>query len=194
MAAIADAYLGYLDKMRDLHLGIAGDYLVMAATLVHLKSISLLPRPPTSRSAEEEQEDPRESLVRRLVDYQRFKEASLALDARPHLGRDTFAREPVDLGDRPRPFAAGISAFALLDLYHDVLRRPKAQEVVHTVGGEGYVSRQDRGIRNAGAACFECGAAARDDAGADRGARSLRRRRGLGDDRRWDEVAGDLPW
>jgi segregation and condensation protein A len=138
MSSIADAYLGYLDRMRELHLGIAGDYLVMAATLVHLKSISLLPRPPTSTSAEEDDEDPRESLVRRLIDYQRFKEASQELEERPQLGRDTFVREPLDLGDRPRPVSAGISAFALLDLYHDILRRPKTPEVVHTVGGEGY--------------------------------------------------------
>lgn len=135
MARIADAYLQYLDRMRELHLGIAGDYLVMAATLVHLKSMSLLPRPPTSTSAEEEPEDPRESLVRKLVDYQRFKEAAEELDRFPQIGRDVFVREAMEAGERP--LAAGISAFALLDLYHELLRRPKGQPAVHTVGGEG---------------------------------------------------------
>lgn len=121
VARIADSYLAYLERMRELNLSVAGDYLVMAASLVHLKSLELLPRLPT---ALEEEEDPREALARRLEDYQRYKEASEALELRPLLGRDVFARPPLDPSDAGEgPVDAGIDAFGLLDLYFELLNR-----------------------------------------------------------------------
>lgn len=121
VARIADSYLAYLERMRELNLSIAGDYLVMAASLVHLKSLELMPRLPT---ALEEEEDPREALARRLEDYQRYKEASEALELRPLVGRDVFVRPPIDPADQPEgPVEAGIDAFGLLDLYFEILHR-----------------------------------------------------------------------
>lgn len=139
MARIADAYLAYLDRMRELHLGVAADYLVMAATLCHLKSLELLPRPPTPRTESgEPEEDPREALVRRLVDYERFKHAAEALDDRPIVGRDVFVRDPdTSVDDRPRPWVPGIDAFGLLDLYHALLLRQDRGEAVYEIGGSG---------------------------------------------------------
>ncbi len=79
IAELTDQYLAYLDRMRALDLEIAGEYLVMAATLVHLKSRMLLPRE-TSLEAPEE-EDPRAALVQQLLEYQRYKQAAENLQA-----------------------------------------------------------------------------------------------------------------
>lgn len=138
IAPIADAYVAYLGQMQDLQLGVAADYLVLAATLCHLKSLEILPRPPTATVVAEDAVDPRAALVRRLVDYQRFREAAEALDARPWLGRDVFAREPADIGDAPRPVAAGVDAFGLLDLYFGLLRRSREPDLVHEVHGDAF--------------------------------------------------------
>ena len=132
VAAITDSYLEYLDHLREIQLDLAGDYLVMAATLCHLKSLEILPRPPTL--LEEEEEDPREELTRRLLEYQRFQEAAERLQARPWLDRDTFAREPVPPDPSARPVVSPVDAFGLLELYYDLLRsrpeEPKEYEII----------------------------------------------------------------
>lgn len=95
MALITEQYLQYLALMRSLNLDLASDYLVMAATLVYIKSRMLLPQPLHPADGEELQEpgeDPRAELVRRLLEYQRYKEAAQGLVSRPVLGRDVFAR------------------------------------------------------------------------------------------------------
>ena len=79
MAHVADAYFAYLEQMRELNLSLASDYLVMAATLTHLKSLEILPRLPTLIE-EEDQEDPRETLAKQLLEYERFKLAAESLD------------------------------------------------------------------------------------------------------------------
>ena len=136
IARIADAYLGYLDRMRELHLGVAAEYLVLAATLCHLKSLELLPRPPTDTTGDEEPEDPREALVRRLVDHQRFREAADALEQRPVLGRDSFARDPEEIPGSSRPLRSNLDAFGLLDLYHDLLRRKEQGPPTYDLKGD----------------------------------------------------------
>jgi segregation and condensation protein A len=91
IALITEQYLEYLDMMRSLNLDLAGEYLVLAATLVHIKSRLLLP-PLEDEEGGEEGQDPRAELVRQLLEYQAFKEAALNLDARPLLDRDVFSR------------------------------------------------------------------------------------------------------
>jgi segregation and condensation protein A len=137
VAKVADAYLATLDRMRELHLGVAGDYLVMAATLVHLKSLELLPRLPTPVEEEDEGVDPREALARRLEAYQRYREAAEQLDALPRLDRDLFARAPEPVQDEHRPLIPGVDAFGLLDVYYELLKRQATEPVVHEVGGSG---------------------------------------------------------
>ena len=88
VADIASQYLEYLELMDDLNLDIAGEYLVMAATLAWIKSRMLLPVDP--REGEDEVGDPRAELVARLLDYQRFKEVAGELGDRHLLGRDVF--------------------------------------------------------------------------------------------------------
>src|SRR5213075_2839374 len=77
IALVTKQYLHYLDVMQELNLDIAGEFLVMAATLIHIKSRMLLPRPDPTQ--EDPAEDPREALVRRLIEHQRFKEAAESL-------------------------------------------------------------------------------------------------------------------
>lgn len=91
---VTEKYLEYLDLMRSLNLDIAGEYLLMAATLAHIKSRELLPTPdPTDDAGDEEEEtDPRQDLIRRLLEYQKYKEAGANLGQRPLVGRNVWPR------------------------------------------------------------------------------------------------------
>lgn len=94
MSLITAQYLEYLSLMRSMNLDVASEYLVMAATLVHIKSQMILPTPSATGEGEEseEVEDPRAELVRRLLEYERYKEAAEQLGGRELLERDVFSR------------------------------------------------------------------------------------------------------
>ena len=100
IAFITEKYLSYLDMMQALSLDVAGEYLLMAATLAHIKSRELLPHEPGRREEEEGEEgeedeeeiDPREDLIRRLLEYQKYKEAAANLGHRPVMGRNVWGR------------------------------------------------------------------------------------------------------
>jgi segregation and condensation protein A len=98
IAEITRQYTRYIELMQDLQLELAGEYLLMAATLAEIKSRMLLPRPHGAVVSGEE--DPRAELVRRLQEYERFKRAALRLDALPRLERDVW-QTSADLRDRP---------------------------------------------------------------------------------------------
>jgi len=87
IAEITRQYLQYIDLMTELQLELAGEYLLMAATLAEIKSRMLLPRP---QGDGQEEEDPRAELVRRLQEYERFKQAALDIETLPRVDRDTF--------------------------------------------------------------------------------------------------------
>jgi segregation and condensation protein A len=87
---ITQQYMRYVEIMQSVHLELAGEYLVMAAMLAEIKSRILLPRPV---ELEDEEEDPRAELLRRLQDYERFKKAAEDLDEYPRMGRDTLEVE-----------------------------------------------------------------------------------------------------
>ena len=89
LAEITRQYMEYIELMQELQLELAGEYLVMAATLAEIKSRLLLPRP---RPAEEGEEDPRAELVRRLQEYERFKLAALGLDGLTRMERDVLKK------------------------------------------------------------------------------------------------------
>ena len=72
IAPITRSYMEYLELMQELNLDVAGDFMVMAATLIHIKSKMLVPVDPTEAQGEEDQEDPREALVQRLLEFQRY--------------------------------------------------------------------------------------------------------------------------
>jgi segregation and condensation protein A len=88
IAEITRQYLKYIDLMHELQLELAGEYLLMAATLAEIKSRMLLPRPQGDGTAEED--DPRAELVRRLQEYERFKQAAMDIEVLPRVDRDTF--------------------------------------------------------------------------------------------------------
>lgn len=138
IASICDAYLDYLDRLKQLRLEVAADYLVMAATLVHLKSLSLLPRPPTPTSEDgEPEEDPTEALARQLEAYQKIRERAEALESRDWVGRDVFVRESTDVDPSDRPMVSPVDAFGLLDLYWDLLTKHAAGPPTHTLPDDG---------------------------------------------------------
>jgi segregation and condensation protein A len=88
MAPLTRQYLEYVEAMRATNLELAAEYLVMAATLMDIKSRLLLPRPPAAAA---EEEDPRAELVRRLLEYERIKQAAQQLEGMPQVGRDVLA-------------------------------------------------------------------------------------------------------
>ena len=94
---ITEKYLEYLDLMSSLNLDVAGEYLLMAATLAHIKSRQLLPSAPSGEPGELDEEgyaegDPREELIRRLLEYQKYREAADSLGGRPVMGRNVWTR------------------------------------------------------------------------------------------------------
>src|SRR5467141_2343178 len=82
IAIITAQYLDTIQLMQELDLDVAGEYLVMAATLIHIKSKMLLPRPETAAGVEGEEEDPRDALVQRLLEHRKFKAAGALLHER----------------------------------------------------------------------------------------------------------------
>lgn len=123
IATITEQYLATLDLMQTLNLDLAGEFLVMAATLIHIKSRMLLPPGDDEPDDEEEGGDPREALIRRLLEYQRFKEAANELQQRDVLARDVFARAA---GPAETPVPAGfreLSVFELLTALRRVMDR-----------------------------------------------------------------------
>ena len=131
IALITDQYLEYLKLMKVLNLDIAGEYLLMAATLLHIKSKLLLPS--SSEQEEEEGEDPRAELVRRLLEYQKYKKAAIELERRPLLDRDVFIRLiSVDAEEPAEEERVEVSLFELLEAFRQVLDRVKA-ETFHEV-------------------------------------------------------------
>ncbi len=131
VATITDQYLAYLDLLHQLDLDVAGEYLVMAATLLHLKSRLLLPG--DDMTEEEEGEDPRAELVRQLLEYQRFKEVADLLNRQDLLDRDVFARAPLlDESDNEADVVYDVSLGDLLDALQEVFKRA-APEVIHQV-------------------------------------------------------------
>ena len=97
IAEISRQYVQYIELMNEIHFELAGEYLVMAATLAEIKSRMLLPR---SADGEEDEEDPRAELVRRLQEYERFKKAAGDIDALERLERDVL-QASAEVGERP---------------------------------------------------------------------------------------------
>src|SRR5882757_3936324 len=123
---VASKYVEYITLMEELNIDVASEYLVMAATLTHIKSKMLLPVVPSDQEDEADVElDPRAELVRRLLEYQKYKYAAEQLSGNPVLGRDVFLRGlPAPSVEGAAPLA-GLSLFKLLDAFQGVLSRAK---------------------------------------------------------------------
>lgn len=121
-SVITEQYLEYLNLMQELNLDIAGEYLVMAATLLLIKSFALLPHPELADA--EEAEELKRDLVERLLEYQRYREAAAKLGERPLLGRDVFAapRQPIPPEEEAAP-PYTVTVFDLVQAMAGVLKR-----------------------------------------------------------------------
>jgi segregation and condensation protein A len=120
IASITRHYLGCLDQIQQLDLQVGGEWLEMAATLVYIKSRTLLPVDPDPD--EEEGPDPREELVRRLIEHQLFQWAAHQLDQRPQLRRDFFLAAPRGQQEREELGPPPLKQASLIDLM-DALKR-----------------------------------------------------------------------
>src|SRR5438876_8995603 len=126
IARITDEYLRYLNLMQELDLAVAGDFLVMAAQLIEMKSRMLLPRDPLTE--EEELIDPRTELVDRLLEHQKFKAAAEVLWSRATVERAVFTRAELET-DKTNPEVA-VGLFDLLTVFQEILARHKEEVVM----------------------------------------------------------------
>lgn len=128
IAEVTKQYVQYIELMNEMQLELAGEYLVMAAMLAEIKSRMLLPRPETE---EEDEDDPRAELVRRLQEYERFKQAAQDISDLPRLERDVFVAH----ADAPeRKIVEKLPDVTLKELllaFHDVLRRAEMFSNLH---------------------------------------------------------------
>ncbi|HET9371439.1 MAG TPA: segregation/condensation protein A, partial [Vicinamibacterales bacterium] len=133
IALVTQQYLDYLDLMQELNLEVVGEFLVMAATLIHIKSRMLLPRPETAAGTELEEEDPRDALVRRLLEHERFKAAAELLHERETLRGAQWtlpdARVEALAGEDYEP-ELEVDLFSLLSAFKVVLERARERPPV----------------------------------------------------------------
>jgi segregation and condensation protein A len=133
IAMITQQYLATIDLMKELNLDVAGEFLVMAATLIHIKSKMLLPRPETAAGVEGEVDDPRDALVRRLIEHQKFKAAAELLHERGQLRAAQWLRPDERVaeiaGDEYEP-ELEVDLFSLLTAFQAVVERAKLRPKV----------------------------------------------------------------
>ncbi len=139
VADITRQYMGYVELMRAANLDLAAEYLVMAALLGEIKSRMLLPKPKTD---DEDEEDPRAALVRRLQEYERFSQAANRLDDRPRLERDIFASSVVFDDPNPPEVKAEVGLEQLVKAYQSVMDRMAANK--HMLVSRDMLSMRER--------------------------------------------------
>jgi len=127
ISLITSQYLEYIEIMKELNLEIAGDFLVMAATLIQIKSRMLLP--PDEEAPSEEQDDPRRELVQRLLEYQRYKEAALDFRTKEDEWLKIFHREPLSDEEEGELYLYDLSLFDLLDAFRNILDKAPSEMV-----------------------------------------------------------------
>lgn len=138
VAEITRQYMGYVELMHSVRLELAAEYLVMAAMLAEIKSRMLLPR---SAEAEAEEDDPRAELIRRLLEYERYKAAAEGIDTLPRVGRDLIVPRVEAPEARARKLLPEVSLQELLVSMAEVLRRADMFES-HQVSREALSTRE----------------------------------------------------
>ena len=132
VSLITQQYLDYVNLMQELNLDVAGEFLVMAATLIHIKSRMLLPRPDPAQ--EDPEEDPREALVRRLLEHQKFKAAAELLHERETVRSAQWMRPDervADVAGEPEEPEIEVDLFSLMSAFRQVLERAKQRPTMH---------------------------------------------------------------
>lgn len=136
IAEITRQYLEILEILEELNLNLAGDFLVMAATLIHIKSKMLLPPPHEDGTEDEETEDPRAQLVARLLEYERYKEAAQQLHQQEELRSATWVRPETAVSSLASPNGEGestealveVDLFELITAFREVLERVRQRQ------------------------------------------------------------------
>jgi segregation and condensation protein A len=131
IAKITRQYLDYLRLMEELNIDVAGEFVLMAATLIYIKSRMLLPPDPTA-PAEEQEEDPRAELVQRLLEHEQFKNAAEMLKSKRTVEEATWSRPGIDefteAEDEP---GLAVSVFDLISIFREILERAKNRPQIH---------------------------------------------------------------
>ncbi len=133
ISLVTKQYLEYLDLLQELNLDVASEFLVMAATLIHIKSKMLLPRPETAAGDPGEEEDPRDALVRRLLEHEQFKAAAGMLHEKETLRSAQWGRPDARIeelaGDDYEP-EIEVDLFSLLSAFKQVLERARERPAI----------------------------------------------------------------
>ncbi len=134
---ITKQYLEYLQVFKELNINIAGEFIVMAANLIYLKSRSLLPVDQQPPDEEADEDDPRWDLIRQLIEYKKFKEAAAELHTRALEQERTFARTGVELTFESAPMPLGeVGIFQLINALQTVIKRIEAKGNIQEIFGE----------------------------------------------------------
>jgi segregation and condensation protein A len=132
---ITRQYLEYLQAFKELRIDVAGEFVVMAANLIYLKSRSLLPLDQQPPEEDAEEDDPRWDLIRQLIEYKKFKEAAEQLHARAVEQEKIFTRDGGGDGDVPLRLAE-VGIFQLIHAFQNVIKRVEARENLREIFGE----------------------------------------------------------
>ena len=133
---ITRQYLEYLQTFKELNIELAGEFIVMAANLIYLKSRSLLPIDQQPPAEEAEEDDPRWDLIRQLVDYKKFKEAAVNLHLREVEQETIFAREASPMLSENPLRLEEVGIFQLINAFQSVIKRIEARQEVQEIFGE----------------------------------------------------------
>nr|MBA2341235.1 segregation/condensation protein A [Pyrinomonadaceae bacterium] len=148
VARITDEYLRYLRLMKEMDIGVAGEFLVMAATLIEIKSRMLLPRDTQSASTEDElaADDPRRELVEQLLEHQKYKAAAQMLWSRATVERAIWTRAPIE-SDKQNPEVA-VGVFDVLRVFQQILQRRKEEVLMEIERDEMTLGEMMERLRN----------------------------------------------
>lgn len=148
MAEITEQYMEYIREFEELELNAASEYLVMASTLVAIKSQMLLPKQEVTEETEEYEEDPREELMQRLIEYRKFKEAAEKLKAKENAATHTYTRPPVvfeELQIEKPPIVQGdVTIYDMLGALGKMMERKKWNEPLDTKVQRSEISIEER--------------------------------------------------
>jgi segregation and condensation protein A len=147
IAHITEQYLEYIQVMKDLNINMAAEWLMMASTLIYIKSRMLVPQEKKEEAGDEESDDPRNELVYQLLEHQKFKNAAEMLYTREEVENAVWNKPPEDaLEDENEIVAVGL--FDLLRAFHEVVRRFEEQQVMELDHEEVTVEQKILDIRN----------------------------------------------
>lgn len=147
IARITEQYLEYVQIMKDLNINLAAEWLMMASTLIYIKSRMLVPQEKKEESEDEDIEDPRHELVYQLLEHQKYKNAAEMLHTREEVENAVWNKPPADALDDANEIV-DVSLFDLLRAFHEVVRRFEEQQVLEVDHEEVTIEQMIADIRN----------------------------------------------